>query len=203
VRVQIYLCSLAIAHLSEYLFVASYHTHQLNWDSFLINQSKFYVLAHAIAVTEYTLKYFFLPSLELLEGVEWLIRMVTLPVGLIMLAIGHTVRITAMFTAARSFHHLVQYRHKEGHVLVTNGIYAYLRHPSYFGWFVWCLGTQVVLINPVSWVGFYFASVKFFVDRVPDEELLLEEFFGEDYIDYALRTPIWIPEVQAASPFKF
>lgn len=60
-RFQIYLCSLAVAHMGEYLFVASFHTYQLNWDSFLINQSKFYILAHGIALNEYIIEYFFVP----------------------------------------------------------------------------------------------------------------------------------------------
>ncbi len=80
-------------------------------------------------------------------------------------------------------------------MLVTNGVYSICRHPSYFGWFLWCLGSQLVMTNTVSFIGFYFASVKFFKDRVPEEEYYLTEFFGEDYLDYALRTPILIPEV--------
>ena len=29
------------------------------------------------------------------------------------------------------------------HVLVTNGIYKIFRHPGYFGFYLWALGTQV------------------------------------------------------------
>ncbi|CAN0453530.1 unnamed protein product, partial [Hapterophycus canaliculatus] len=32
---------------------------------------------------------------------------------------------------------------EESHQLVTSGVYRFLRHPSYFGWFWWSLGTQV------------------------------------------------------------
>ncbi len=88
-------------------------------------------------------------------------------------------------------------------MLVTNGVYSICRHPSYFGWFVWSIGTQIVLINPVSYVGFYFAGVYFFKDRVPDEEFFLVQFFGDDYVDYALQTPILIPDVQEVSQLKF
>lgn len=203
IRFQIYLCSISIAHLAEYLFVASFHTSELKWDSFLINQSKHYILAHCIAVNEYAWEYYFAPELEILEGVAMLLRSLTLVIGLSLIFVGHFFRIAAMFTAARSFHHLVQYEKKNSHVLVTSGVYSWVRHPSYFGWFLWCIGTQVILINPISYLGFYYASTHFFIDRIPDEEYSLCEFFGDDYIDYALRTPILIPKVQAASALKF
>lgn len=32
---------------------------------------------------------------------------------------------------------------EDSHQLVTRGVYRFLRHPSYFGWFWWSLGTQV------------------------------------------------------------
>ena len=61
---------------------------------------------------------------------------------------------------------------------MTTGVYAYFRHPSYFGWSVWALGTQLVLGNPVSLVFYAFAAYAFFKDRIPYEEYKLAEFFG-------------------------
>jgi protein-S-isoprenylcysteine O-methyltransferase len=58
-------------------------------------------------------------------------------------------------------------------------------------------------MNPISYVGFYFAGIHFFKDRVPFEEYCLRDFFGQQYVAYAQRTPILIPDVQAVSPFKF
>ena len=81
---------------------------------------------------------------------------------------------------------------------MTHGVYQVVRHPSYFGWTLWAVGTQVMLFNPISIAGFAFASYMFFKDRIPDEEVLLVEFFGQAYVDYALKTPIWIPGVEGA-----
>jgi len=119
-------------------------------------------------------------------------------IGLSMVVIGHFFRIGAMFTAAQSFHHLVQHEKAAEHTLVTHGVYQVVRHPSYFGWTLWAVGTQVMLFNPISIAGFAFASYMFFKDRIPDEEVLLVEFFGQAYVDYALKTPIWIPGVEGA-----
>ena len=78
-----------------------------------------------------------------------------------------------MFTARKSFHHVVQNRKAETHALITSGVYAYFRHPSYFGWSIWALGTQLILANPLSLVAYIFASHAFFKDRIPYEEYKL------------------------------
>lgn len=54
-----------------------------------------------------------------------------------------------------------------------------------------------MLANPVSVLGFIAASNLFFRDRIPLEEELLVEFFGEAYIKYAIKTPIWLPFIES------
>ena len=75
------------------------------------------------------------------------------------------------------------------------------RHPSYFGWTLWAVGTQVMLSNPMSVVLFCLASYMFFSERIPIEEELLVDFFGEAYIEYASKTPIWLPGIEGAIKF--
>ena len=48
-----YMATMALAHTFEYLFVARYHTKELKWDSFLINQSKAYVIAALVSWVEF------------------------------------------------------------------------------------------------------------------------------------------------------
>jgi hypothetical protein len=45
--------------------------------------------------------------LEILEIPEYLLKKTTLAVGVTFVVVGHFFRIGAMFTAAKSFHHLV------------------------------------------------------------------------------------------------
>ena len=84
------------------------------------------------------------------------------------------VRIAALFTAKHNFTHEIADEKKPEHVLVTEGIYKYVRHPGYagallqslmhgthalpLGWFWWTVGTQVMLLNPICIAGFAFAS---------------------------------------------
>jgi protein-S-isoprenylcysteine O-methyltransferase len=50
-------------------------------------------------------------------------------------------------------------------------------------------------MNPISLIGYLFATYRFFNDRIPDEERALVDFFGHQYIDYAKRVPTLMPFV--------
>ena len=161
--------SMAIAHMFEYLFVCAFHYKELKWDSFLINHSNSYCIAAIVSWVEFYLELTYKPQ-ELVSG--------ALTLGIVGIVIGHFLRIGAMFTAASNFHHIVQEKKAQTHVLVTRGVYAYFRHPSYFGWGLWAISTQVILCNPVSMVAYAFASYSFFAGRIPYEENQLHKFFG-------------------------
>ena len=98
-----------------------------------------------------------------------------------------------MLHAGTNFNHLVQSKKKAGHVLVTGGVYRYLRHPSYFGFFWWGLGTQVILGNVVCLAGYAVVLWRFFRRRIEKEETLLIGFFGMDYVRYRDKTRVGIP----------
>ncbi len=88
-----------------------------------------------------------------------------------------------MVQAGSNFNHTVQMKRSEGHVLVTSGIYAVLRHPSYFGFWWWGLGTQVVLGNGICLVGYAVVLWRFFHSRIlrrcfRPSCLLLDRFGG-------------------------
>ena len=113
--------------------------------------------------------------------------------GFALTVLGQATRTTAMAQAGSNFNHVVQAKKKEGHELVTHGVYAWLRHPSYFGFYWWGLGTQVVLGNGVCLVGYTIALWRFFRDRIEKEERFLVRFFGEEYLRYRERTVVGIP----------
>ena len=63
--------------------------------------------------------------------------------GVALTVTGEFLRKLAMITASSNFNHYVQHIKRDDHELVTHGIYGYMRHPSYAGWFLWSVGTQV------------------------------------------------------------
>lgn len=71
-------------------------------------------------------------------------------VGIVTCLVGELLRKLAMLTAGTNFNHIIQNHREKGHVLVTHGVYALCRHPSYVGWFMWSIGTQVCLLSTFS-----------------------------------------------------
>ena len=113
--------------------------------------------------------------------------------GLVMSLSGLAVRVLAELTAGKSFTHHIAYDRVEPHKLITHGVYSAIRHPGYFGMFVFSVGTQIFLRNPVSTVVFSAVLWKFFSDRIQDEEKALVSMFGRDYVVYREKTRTWIP----------
>ena len=60
-------------------------------------------------MNEYVIEHLFLPELDLFDDIYYYGRRLTLFVGLAMIIVGHFFRISAMFTAASNFHHMVQH----------------------------------------------------------------------------------------------
>ncbi|WP_265522855.1 methyltransferase family protein [Oerskovia flava] len=83
--------------------------------------------------------------------------------------------------------------------LLTDGVYARTRHPIYTGLVAAALGTAVLrrrarpLVAAAGLVAVLDAKVR-------AEEGALAERFGDEYRDYAARTPRWLPRVRAARP---
>ncbi|KAF2456555.1 Isoprenylcysteine carboxyl methyltransferase family-domain-containing protein, partial [Lineolata rhizophorae] len=109
--------------------------------------------------------------------------------------LGQAVRSTAMWQAGPNFDHQVQFQRRPGHRLVDSGVYAWLRHPSYFGYFYWATGLQVAVGNVLSLLVYAATLSWFFSHRIRREEKYLVDFFGDEYVKYRQRTRVWIPGV--------
>jgi protein-S-isoprenylcysteine O-methyltransferase len=53
-----------------------------------------------------------------------------------------------------------------------------------------------MLCNPICIVGYTVASWRFFRLRIEHEELMLLNFFGEEYIDYQLKVGTGLPFIE-------
>jgi protein-S-isoprenylcysteine O-methyltransferase Ste14 len=83
---------------------------------------------------------------------------------------------------------------KEHHELRTDGPYRITRHPIYTGIIGMLLGTAMVAGFGVTWLGvIVFASI--FLYRIPREERLMTETFGEQYVRYQHEVPRIVPLV--------
>lgn len=183
-----YLMVLALFHLSEFITTALSNPQNLSFDSFLVNHSVQYWAAMLASWLEYAAINYFFPQLK--AGLV----LVTYT-GLVICLVGEIIRKLAMLHAGRNFNHLVQSHKSREHKLVTTGIYAWSRHPSYLGWFLWSVGTQVLLVNPVCFLLYAVVSFAFFNERIVVEEYTLISFFGSQYRDYQRTVGTGIPGI--------
>lgn len=85
---------------------------------------------------------------------------------------------------------------QDGHVLVTKGVYARVRHPMYAA--IWLFAGAQALLLP-NWIAALsgllgFAPMYFL--RTPREEAMMTEAFGADYVDYLGRTNRIFPKLR-------
>ena len=161
-RLPFFLLALSLFHSLEYYMTARYNPSGATTSAFLLNNGKEYNIAHCLAFLECGFHLYFLPNYHFPNAIHQL----ALCIGSILLIGGQYARSAAMKTAGSNFNHIVQSEKKNDHVLVTEGIYRYLRHPSYFGFFWWGLGTQILLGNIVCLVGYAYVLWRFFEKRI-------------------------------------
>ena len=84
---------------------------------------------------------------------------------------------------------------REGHSLVTHGVFRYIRHPMYAAHGLWAVAQALLLQNWIVGPAFLALSLPLYVLRVPREEEMMLEHFGEEYRSYIGRTGRVIPRV--------
>ena len=84
---------------------------------------------------------------------------------------------------------------REGHRLVTGGVYRRIRHPMYTALFLYCLGLALAVPNWIAGPSYLVAFGLLFALRLGPEERMMRETFGREYDDYAARTQRLVPGV--------
>ena len=82
---------------------------------------------------------------------------------------------------------------REGHTLVTDGVYRSIRHPMYASIWVWGIAQTLLLQNWIAGWASLGLFLPMYVLRVPREEQLMLEQFGEAYRVYMNQTGRVIP----------
>ncbi|CAH8567886.1 unnamed protein product [Schistosoma intercalatum] len=186
----IYLDFLAFFHWSEFYFTSIYNLSNCSLDIYMLTHSSEYVLALTASVLEYWLEKYFL--YDVFSSYRWSITVINC-LGSGMCIFGEVLRKLALLTAGGNFNHYVQFTKNRKHQLVTSGVYSWFRHPAYVGWFCWCIGTQILLINPLCLVAYTIMTFVFFKGRIYAEEKALVDFFGESYRKYQKLVSTGIP----------
>lgn len=187
-RFGVYFLFMSTFHFSEYLAIAYANPRTLSHHTFVLNHSTAYLIAAASSWIEFILEIWLWPTIKQ--------NLPILLIGIVTCIAGEILRKLAIITANTNFNHLVQFHKSEGHILVTHGVYRWMRHPSYAGWFWWSIGTQIILANPICLVLYVIVSWKFFHERILIEEVTLVNFFLEKYVEYQEKTPTGVPFIR-------
>jgi protein-S-isoprenylcysteine O-methyltransferase Ste14 len=82
---------------------------------------------------------------------------------------------------------------RERHALVQTGIYRFIRHPMYASFFVLALAQFLLLPNWVAGGAGLVGVSILYAFRARNEERLMHETFGSNYVHYMTKTKRLIP----------
>ena len=81
------------------------------------------------------------------------------------------------------------------HSLVTSGVYYFIRHPMYTAHLLWAIAQGMLLANWLAGWAVLVLSIPLYIVRIPKEERMMIEQFGEEYRSYISRTGRLIPRL--------
>jgi protein-S-isoprenylcysteine O-methyltransferase Ste14 len=113
-------------------------------------------------------------------------------IGLVLFSLGFSGMHWAEFHLDKQFS--VHVTIQEGHDLITDGPYRYLRHPRYLGIMLFTMGIALIYR---SWLALILVALftLVLIWRIQGEEALLHQEFGQDWEAYARRSWRLIPLV--------
>ncbi len=85
---------------------------------------------------------------------------------------------------------------REGHTLVTAGVYRYMRHPMYAAHWLWAIAQALLIENWLAGLALLVTFLPLCLIRIPREEEMMLENFGEQYRQYMNRTGRLIPRLR-------
>jgi protein-S-isoprenylcysteine O-methyltransferase Ste14 len=122
------------------------------------------------------------------------------PQGVVPLVLGIAAGAAFLWLFRRSHRDLgrnwsVSLELREGHRLVTGGVYAHVRHPMYASFFLWGIMQALLVANWFAGLAGLFAVTLLYAMRTGREEAMMRSAFGAEYEAYAARTRRLLPGV--------
>lgn len=88
-------------------------------------------------------------------------------------------------------------RIKEDHILITNGVYRYVRHPMYSAIFAWDIAQGMLLQNWLAGWSAFLTFLVLYLHRISKEEEMMSKRFGPEYAEYKKRSGRLIPRIRS------
>jgi protein-S-isoprenylcysteine O-methyltransferase Ste14 len=123
---------------------------------------------------------------------DWqLVNYIAATAGIILVMTGFSIRWIAILQLKKTF--TVNVAVSVNQILKTDGLYRIVRHPSYLGLFLIMTGEALTMNTLISFIIVFIPICMAILYRIYIEEKLLEEFFGDTYRTYKLKTRRIIP----------
>ena len=84
---------------------------------------------------------------------------------------------------------------QEEHNLITSGPYNRIRHPMYLGIFVYTIGLMLISSDLLVFIFFAFSIWVNYI-RIPDEEQMMIDEFGDEYREYIKHSGKLFPRLR-------
>jgi len=114
-------------------------------------------------------------------------------IGVLLGVVGLIVRYHAFSTLGRFFTRTLQER--DGHELVTTGVYKYVRHPGYLSDILIFAGAALAMGNVVVLLVVVVLFAPAYAYRINTEEHMLTGIFGDEYRAYQKTSKRLVPFV--------
>lgn len=152
----------------------------------------FYAEMYGFPLTIYFLARFFGLDVASNEGGNLWTQLFGTPVAhLVAMVIGYAIVFSGATLVADGWRRIHRARREQR--LVTDGVYARMRHPQYTGLFLIVFGEGVVhWPTIVSVAAFPIIVIAYTVLARKEERQMLEQF-GDEYREYQRRVPMFIP----------
>jgi protein-S-isoprenylcysteine O-methyltransferase Ste14 len=111
--------------------------------------------------------------------------------GLVLTALGVGIAIWARLSLGANWSGMVTL--KDGHELVRQGLYRWIRHPIYTGILLGMIGTAMIKGHLRGWVGLAIVFAGFYFKARREERFLREEF-GAGFEEHARQTGMFLPK---------
>lgn len=112
-------------------------------------------------------------------------------IGVGLIALGVVLRLLAIYSLGQFF--TVDVTIRPNHRIKKDGLYRYLRHPSYAASLLSFVGMGLTFNNWLSLLLLVTAVVVVFINRIRVEEAVLIDHFGAEYVAYKNATWGLIP----------
>ena len=112
-------------------------------------------------------------------------------IGMAIMLVGMALRYWAVITLGAFFRTTIET--DKDQKVVSSGPYQLIRHPSYCGWLLVCLGYGIAVQNWLSLLVAFLLPLVALLYRIQVEERLLVSSLGTAYVEYQKKTKRLIP----------